>query len=214
MAALASTTDYEALTGQTLDDAELARVSRLLELASDAVLAGAHGQLIESTVYEDATLYNHEGAFYFPQRPVTAVASVEVGGVTYSAGDYRFTSGGNGRPAMLIRRVSGYDARWGWHDGSARPYYGVGSEEATVTYTAGWATVPAQIIAAVVAVARGAYMGSADTVLTATAAGAFVPEYPGSNLNLVAMKLTPAVQAVVDQLCKVRPPGSVEIGRG
>lgn len=201
MAALASTTDYEALTGQTLDDAELARVSRLLELASDAVLAGAHGQLIESTLYEDATLYNHEGVFYFPQRPVTAVASVEVGGITYTADDYRFTEGGNGLPAMLIRRVSGFDARWHWH-------------EATVTYTAGWSTVPAQIIAAVVAVARGAYMGSADTVLTATAAGAFVPEYPGSNLNLVAMKLTPAVQAVVDQVCKVRPAGSVEIGRG
>jgi len=199
--ALATTADYEALTGQTLDDAELVRVSRLLELASEAVLARAHGQNITSRTYTDATLYGHEGAFLFPQRPVTAVASVEVNGTTYTSDDYRFTPGGDRRPAQLIRRVSGRDAAWGWH-------------EATVTYTAGWETVPAQIIAATVAVARGAYMGSADTVLTATAAGALVPEYPGSNLNLVAMKLTPAVQAVVDQVCGVRAPSSVELIRG
>lgn len=201
MTALATTADYEALTGQTLDDAELVRVSRLLELASEAVLARAHGQNVTSQTYTDATLYGHEGAFLFPQRPVTAVASVEVNGTTYTSGDYRFTPGGDRRPAQLIRRVSGRDAAWGWH-------------EATVTYTAGWETVPAQIIAATVAVARGAYMGSADTVLTATAAGALVPEYPGSNLNLVAMKLTPAVQAVVDQVCGVRAPSSVELIRG
>lgn len=201
MTALATTADYEALTGQTLDDAELVRVSRLLELASEAVLARAHGQNITPQTYTDATLYGHEGAFLFPQRPVTAVASVEVNGTTYTSDDYRFTPGGDRRPAQLIRRVSGRDAAWGWH-------------EATVTYTAGWETVPAQIIAATVAVARGAYMGSADTVLTATAAGALVPEYPGSNLNLVAMKLTPAVQAVVDQVCGVRAPSSVELIRG
>lgn len=201
MTALATTADYEALTGQTLDDAELVRVSRLLDLASEAVVAGAHGQNIESQTYTAATLYGHEGVFLFPQRPVTAVSSVVVNGTTYTSDEYRFTPGGDRRPAMLIKRVSGRDVQWGWH-------------EATVTYTAGWTTIPAQIIAATVAVARGAYMGSADTVLTATAAGALVPEYPASNLNLTAMKLTPAVQAVVDQVCGVRAPSSVEISRG
>ena len=201
MTALATTADYEALTGQNLDDAELVRVSRLLDLASEAVLAGAHGQNITSQAYTGATLYGHEGVFLFPQRPVTAVASVVVNGTTYTSDEYRFTPGGDRRPAELIKRVAGRDVGWGWH-------------EATVTYTAGWVDVPAQIIAATVAVARGAYMGSADTVLTATAAGALVPEYPASNLNLTAMKLTPAVQAVVDQVCGVRAPSSVELVRG
>ena len=201
MTALASTNDYETLTGQHLDEAEVARVEDLLEMASEAVLAGAHGQNITSQTYTGITLYAYEGRFLFPQRPVTAVSSVVVDGTTYTTDDYRWTSGGDGRPAELIYRVSGYDRPWPYH-------------EAVVTFTAGWATVPAPLRAAVVAVASGAYRGSADTVLTATAGGALIPEYPAQNLNLLAMKITPAVQAVIDQLCKVRGPSSIDVVRG
>lgn len=199
--ALATTTDYQTLTGQTLDDDETRRVADLLDMASEVVLANAHGQLIVSDTYTDVTLYGHEGVFLFPQRPVTAVAAVEVDGVTFTSDDYRWTPGGNGRPAELIKRVSGRDVQWGWH-------------EATVTYTAGWAEVPAQIKAAVVAVVNGVYRGSTDTLYTSTAGGAPMPEYPAPNLNLLAMKVTPAVQAVIDSVCKVRKPASVAVGRG
>lgn len=199
--ALATTADYEAITGQTLDDGELVRVARLLELASEAVLAGAHEQNITSQTYTAATLYNHEGVFVFPQRPVTAVSSVVVNGVTYTADEYRFTEGGNGRPALLIRRVSGFDARWHWH-------------EATATYTAGWETTPAQIVSAVVATAKGIYQGSAMTVQHETAAGSYVETYPSNTLALLAGKLPPATQKVLDDLCGVRRPASVEVGRG
>lgn len=201
MTSLASTADYEAFTGQNLDKAEIWRVQFLLDAASEAVLARAHDQNIVSQTYTDATLYGYEGAFIFPQRPVTEVTSVEVNGSVYTDDDYRFTPGGNRRPALLIRRVAGRDMPWCWH-------------EATVTYTAGWETTPAQIKAAVVAVASGAYRGSIDTVVSSTAGGAPVAEYPAQNLNLLAMKVTPAVQAVIDQICGVRRPASVEIGRG
>lgn len=201
MTALASTTDYETLTGQHLDDAEVTRVGDLLEMASEAVLAGAHGQNITSQTYTDATLYVHEGRFLFPQRPVTAVSSVVVDGTTYTTDDYRWIPGGDGRPAELIYRVSGYDRPWPYH-------------EAVVTYTAGWATVPFPLRAAVVAMASGAYRGSTNTVITTTAGGAPIPEYPAINIALTALKLTPAVQAVIDTWCKVRLPASVEVSRG
>lgn len=201
MTALASTADYEALTGQHLDEAEVARVESLLDMASEAVLAGAHGQVILETEYTDATLYGFEGAFVFPQRPVTAVDEVTVDGITYTADDYRFTAGGDGRMALLVRRENDADVPWNHH-------------EATVTYTAGWAAVPAPIKAATVAVASGVYRGSVDTVITSTAGGAPIPNYPAVNLALTAMKITPAVQAVLDRWCKVRPHASVQVGRG
>lgn len=201
MVALASTDDYEAITG-SLETPDLARVRRLLELASEAVLARAHGQNIVEDTYEDVTLYNSDGRFYFPQRPVTAVASVVVDGVTLTAGtDYRFTSGGDGRAAALIRRVNGRDSSWLCH-------------EATVTYTAGWATVPAQIIGAVVATAHGVYNGSDATLQTVTPEGQAIQSFPSVVLAPLAMKLQPAVQEVIDGMCKVNGPASVEIVRG
>lgn len=198
---LATTTDFEVITGQTLADGEQVRVARLLELAEGLVLAGAHGQNITSQTYTDATLYGHEGAFLFPQRPVSAVSAVEVDGVTYTSDDYRFTPGGDRRPALLIKRVSGADVPWGWH-------------EATVTYTAGWTAVPAAIVTAVVATAKGIYQGSAATVTHETAAGSYVETYPSNSLALLAGKLPPATQKVLDRLCGVRHPASVEIQRG
>lgn len=213
MPALATTADYEALTGQTLDAAELVRVSRLLDLASEAVLAGAHGQNILRATYTGVVVYPVDGAVFLPQRPVTAVSSVAVNGVALTSGAFRFTPGGNRRPAILTRWSGGVHVPWSY-SASVNGYSRCAPPAITVTYTAGWDAIPAQIIAATVAVARGAYMGSADTVLTATAAGALVPEYPASNLNLTAMKLTPAVQAVVDQVCGVRAPSSVAVVRG
>lgn len=201
MVALASIDYYEAITG-SLETPDPARLRILLELAEGAVLAGAHGQNIVEQEYEDATLYNSDGRFYFPQRPVTDVASVVVDGVTLAAGtDYRFTSGGDGRAAALIRRVNGRDSWWA-------------CAEATVTYTAGWATVPAQIIGAVVATAHGIYNGSDATTQTITPEGQAIPSFPAVVLAPLAMKLQPAVQQVIDGMCKVKGPASVEIVSG
>lgn len=197
--ALATTADYEALAGQTLDDAETARVTLLLDAASEAVLAGANGQLIIEDTYTDVTIYNRDGRFWFPQRPVTDVASVEVDGVTLTEDDdYRWTSGGNGRPALLIRRVDGRDSQWTY-------------PEAVVTYTAGWATVPWPIRAAVVATVKQVYQASAATPQTqVTPSGAFGTTYPQTNLDTLPMRLLPSTRKVINEWTKVAAGQSVE----
>ena len=200
MTALAGIDEYEAGTG-SLETPDPARIRLLLGWASDAVLARAHGQNIISQTYEDAVLYNYDGRFYFPQRPVTAVASVVVDGETIDPTGYRFTSGGNGRPALLIRRSEGRDSTWG-------------CPEATVTYTAGWDPIPGQLVAAVVATAHGTVNGSDATIQSITPEGQAIPSYPSAVLASLTMKLQPSVCAVIDALCKVDGPASVEIGRG
>jgi len=200
VATLASIDDYEALTG-SLETPDVARVRRLLELASDAVLARAHGQNIISQDYEDVVLYNHDGRFWFPQRPVTEVASVVVDGETIDPSGYRFTPGGDGRPALLIRRCEGRDASW--H-----------CPEATATFTAGWTPIHGQLVAAVVATAHGAYNGSDATTQTVTPDGQAISSFPSVSLAALTMKLQPSVCKVIDDLCKVDGPASVELGRG
>lgn len=200
MATLASIDDYEALTG-SLETPDVARVRRLLELASDAVLARAHGQNIISQEYEDVVLYNHDGRFWFPQRPVTNVASVVVDGETIDPSSYRFTSGGDGRPALLIRRCEGRDVSW--H-----------CPEATATFTAGWDPIHGQLVASVVATAHGAYNSSDATTQTVTPEGQAISSFPSVSLAALTMKLQPSVCKVIDDLTKVDGPASVELGRG
>lgn len=199
MTALASIDDYTAITGQAPSSAETSRLNRLLEAASESVLAGAHGQNIVSTVYTAQTVYNRDGRFWLPQRPVTAVASVVVDGVTLTHGThYRWTPGGDGRPALIIRRVSGVDSVWN-------------TAEASVTYTAGWATVPWPIRAAVCVTAKQVFQGSAMSPYGAVSpSGDFGETYPASMLDHLPMRLLPSTRKVIDEWTMVDRASSVE----
>jgi len=99
-----SVDDYRTTTGQVVAPEEAARVQDLLDASWEELLIGANGQNLVTTTYTAATLYNRDGRFWFPQRPVTAVSSVVVDGVTLTVNtDYRWEAGGNGRPGLLIR---------------------------------------------------------------------------------------------------------------
>lgn len=130
---LATTDDFELLTGKSSDE----QIAALLEVASAAVLSNAHDQQI----LEGDTTATYEpvgGVVRLPQRPVTAVASVTYSGAVVAETGYRWTEGGNGRPAYLVRRIAGIDDYW------AGPV--------TVTYTHGWAAdaIPETVKAAIV----------------------------------------------------------------
>lgn len=196
--ALVSIDDYETITGQPVDNA--AQVDALLDIASDAVLAGAHGQNILEDTYEDVTVYNHAGRFQLPQRPVTAVASVTVSGVELDASEYRFTPGGDRRPAELIRRVGGFDSTWS-------------TEEATVTYTAGWAAVPGQIKAAVVAMVEGRIAAGGGQVLASETLGGHSETYAAPT-QTTDMLVTPSTQKILDRLCGVNRNQTVGVRGG
>jgi len=198
-----SVDDYRTTTGQVVAPEEAARVQDLLDASWEELLIGANGQNLVTTTYTAATLYNRDGRFWFPQRPVTAVSSVVVDGVTLTVNtDYRWEAGGNGRPGLLIRRVNGYDSVWT-------------DAEATVTYVAGWATLPGPLRGVVCTMAKRSYQGSTATpFVEVTPSGAFGESYPQSRIDDLPPHLTPALQKQVDRWTKVRGYGSVEMRRG
>lgn len=110
--ALATIADYELITGTTVARGDQARVTELLDVASEQLLDHAHGQQLVAGTTE-AVLRPVDGVIRFPQRPVVAVASVTVNGSELVADtDYRWTAGGDGEHAYLIRRRDGYDVSW------------------------------------------------------------------------------------------------------
>jgi hypothetical protein len=203
--ALATIADYEAVTGATVPDSpspERDRIERLLDMASSAVLAGAHGQNITETVYSAVRLNVHNGYGYFPQRPVSQVASVTCDGTLLTEGTgYRWTSGGNRLPALLIRVCDGADALW--------PSDAV----LVVSYTAGWDPVPGQVAAIVVAMARSTVANRGEQPATQEGAGPFQKSWEGIETENANMTLTASAKATLDRLCGLRGPASVPVGR-
>lgn len=196
MAALASIDDWTTITGSA--PADPTRVARLLEMASDAVLAGAHGQAIVSAE-RTATVRPFDGIAYLPQRPVTEVAEVlDHTATVIDPTGYRWEQGGDRRPARLVRRTNGIDDYW--------TVPGL-----TVTYTAGWARVPGQVVAAVVAMVVAAMDTGGGTALIQETAGPFSATV--AEAQLANLSLTPSTVALLHQLCGVDGPSSVPIVR-
>lgn len=207
--ALATVADYELITGiDVAAGADTTRITSLIALASSAILAGAHGQQIESATVTGEVIRPFEGVGYFLQRPVTAVSSVVV---TYPSGatttltantDYRWTPGGNRRPAMLIRRSAGVD------------WFFRADETITVTYTAGWSTVPAQITAAVVAMVRAVVVNGADAPRTQTTVGPFTQSIEQTEAQSPTFHLNGPTQSLLDELCGVDGHASLHLTAG
>lgn len=143
MAALALVEDLEARTGRTYDDADLARAVAVLDDVSARVRAYTGQQF---TLEETTDRLKVQGAgIRLPQRPVTAVESVlSVGGDTitfdWDHGDRVELAGAQ---TWRSFEVVPFTTRTQWVD---------------VTYTHGYATVPADIVAVVCQIA-GRAMG-------------------------------------------------------
>lgn len=218
--ALATTTDYETITGQTLDGDATTRVSSLLDIASSVVVAEADGQNIAPDTYTE-TIRPWEGVGYFTQRPVTAVTSVVwnipgASSITLTTSDYRWTRGGNGRPAKLIRVVQGIDSLWAGADlvtvaGTIQPSGSLAST-LDVEYEAG--EVPGAITALVVSMVRDVVANGGGPAPTSEALGAASFSYDAANLPPGAFELTDAQKAMVRSLVGVRGATSVPVKAG
>ena len=200
---LATLDDYANLTGTVVAEADEDRIEALLAMASDAVRLEAQ-QTIEEATYEDVVLFPWEGIAYFPERPVTAVGSVTVNlGLTdekvLTEADYRWTPGGKGRPAMLIKQFAERDDYWRVGD------------RLTVTYDAGWETVPAPLIAAVVAMTKSIVDRQGGQAVVSTTTGPFSVTYDTMDRQSSTLALSPAALAVVRRLCHVPRFASVPV---
>lgn len=210
---LATTDDYEAITGQTAD----ARVSTLLAMAETAVLEApeAYGQAIAETTYTDVDLYPVEGVLYLPQRPVSdviSVATVDANGTVTAlteGTDYRWTRGGNGRPAEIRRIRFGHDHWWGasTSDLALPP---VGQVKVRVTYAAGWATIPGSVVAMQVAMVKSVVDNSGGQAPTQRTVGPFSASFDPAEVRK-AMVLTPSDRETLRGLCGVKAPTSVPV---
>lgn len=140
---LATTTDLRARTG--LDLLADVRAEALLNDASAAVIAYTGQQFLEGT--STTRVRVHRGRVRLPQRPVTAVSTVEtLDGV-----------------AVLFNWYSGdtLTVSWSVPDSFAWVPFRSPQSEVVVTYTHGSATVPTEIVAVVCQVAARAYGSNA-----------------------------------------------------
>lgn len=147
MAALATVTDLETRLGRTLTLTEADQAEALLDDASAAVRAYI-GQSVNSAS-QTTRLRVRNGAIRLPRRPVTAVAGVEdVDGNTL---DFTWDAG---QVVTLGRSFTD-----GWSVEPTRSAY----TWVDVTYTAGWASVPADLVAVVCQIAGRALGRPADS---------------------------------------------------
>lgn len=80
MTALATVEDFEHVSGQPVDPADIPRVTRLLEMASDTVRSYTSQRLSRETATQ--TLRADGGRVWLPQRPVVEIVDVQVDGQT------------------------------------------------------------------------------------------------------------------------------------
>lgn len=191
--ALAGIEDFELIAGPAADED---RVMRLIEMASDSVLAEAHGQQIVAGSSTEV-LQPWSGLIWLPQRPVTAVTEVAVDGEVVDPSRYRFTRGAHGRPALLVARRGGADVAW--------------RSEVTVTYDHGWDPVPGQVRAAVATMVAQVLGLDGGPARSQRQTGPFMDAY--RDPQTPDMAPTGPTKSMLDTLCRVRSPASVPVVR-
>lgn len=130
---LATLPQLEDHLGQSFDAPTEIRALQALENASSIVQTYTGQDFTEATTSE-TFIYGVDRVLRLSQRPVTAVTSVTVDGIPWSADLWDFTSDG------WIYEPGGIIGRWfgSWRGASV-----------TVTYTHGYTTVPADVVGTV-----------------------------------------------------------------
>lgn len=140
---LATVADLATLLGRTFTPEQELQAQALLDQASSVVRAYVRQDITQATTTDtftmrraDPVLHRCRGVVTLPQRPVTDIDSVQVGGVATED----WWQDGN---ELLVRS-------WSWDQPPAahRP------PQVTVTYTHGWAEVPGDIKAIVLQAAN------------------------------------------------------------
>jgi hypothetical protein len=140
-APLASTDALAARLGVSFTDTQTVRASELLADASATVRNYTRQDftVATDTAYLEPT---HEQWLFLPQRPVTAVSAVTIGGSPLAASWWTLQSD------ALFR----YDGWAGYFPGQAMPWRQPNT--IAVTYTHGYAVIPADIVAVVCKLAQ------------------------------------------------------------
>lgn len=137
MGVLATSEDVEAVIQQAIDDpVQLARVNRLLEMAS-ALVRREVGQQFDLVSGDTATLLvpRYENELWLAQVPVGAVSSITIDGVTLDPDAYQVHP--SGRVAIF---------RWAAIDGEGFDGIPIDRDAVvTVTYDHGFSRVPDEV---------------------------------------------------------------------
>lgn len=137
MTALAAVFDVEAVLQREIATEDVPRVTRLIELASGVARREAGGQTISAVAGDVITLAGtYESEMWLPQRPVTALTSIVVDGITVISSTYKWTRQGRLYRTSYDREIPDWRS-WG--------PWGTPDSEVVVTYDHGYADVPEDI---------------------------------------------------------------------
>ena len=193
MTALACVSDVETRLGRTFTGDEAGRVAVLLDDAS-ALIQSYTRQSFSPPAPDTIVLRESAGVVRLPKRPVTAVTSVVLVGLN---GTPDITVVGWGWDGLDVVDVSGWDSvmvnlpEW-LNDRSWLP------STYRVTYTHGYATVPADIVALVCAmVGRTMAAPSAASGLTSETIGSYSYRTAEPGMG-VTVALTASDKALLD----------------
>lgn len=160
------------------------------------------GFTLESTVYTTIDFDPPRGAsLLLPERPLTAVATVTEDGTALTvADDYVFYDWGN-----ILRVANGHPRHWTT----------IKAQSISVTYTAGWVTVPDDLIDVCARAAARAFQQGAAYAVTPAEAGAVTSiSLEGSDsvsFSDQANDVTAAVSLTEDEIRIVRGYGTPPI---
>jgi hypothetical protein len=188
---LASIDDVAARLGRTLSDDEEMRVGALLDDASAAVRSyTGQGFTAEETT---ARLTPRNGKLVLPQRPVTAVATVQ----TVDGDDLVFTWWSGDKVTVGATNLNWFEV------------YGNPTQPVDVTYTHGYAAVPDDVVAVVCQIVGRAMTRPADE------AGFTQESVAGYSYSLGAAAAAGAVGMLSDEKAVLdryrRPVGSARL---
>lgn len=134
MTALATVEDVEAVIGRDIASDDIPRVSRLLELCSGVVRREC-GQTISHVAGDELTIAGtYEPELWLPQRPVTALTSVTIDGVTLPPSSYQWSRQGRLYRTSYDREILDWRTwgAWGSSDSAVVVIYDHGYPAADV----------------------------------------------------------------------------------
>lgn len=158
MAPLATVADVADIAG-TVPAADITRVENLIDKVS-AVVRRYTGQLFDLVADDIVRVRPYDGIVRLPQRPVVTVSEVSAQTVPLDAGTYEWTENGYLRPIVPSTAAwwseASFDGNWRWP-----------AAWLDVTYTHGYADVPADLALVVAEKAGRLYRFGTDNAVTA-----------------------------------------------
>jgi uncharacterized phiE125 gp8 family phage protein len=175
--ALATLAQLKEFIGNSADNTDDALLTRLLDASADMIERSCN-RTFGATIYTETRDGNGNDFMVFSNRPVTAVGSITIDGRTI--------------PQSTSATTAGWVLASSWRVALRGQYlFAEGVQNVTLTYTAGYATIPPDLTQACCLVAALAYKERDRMGISAKTIG-------GENISFTNDELPPSVQQAIN----------------